>query len=136
MTARREGWESGLNGCIESALTRPFQWGQHDCCLFAADAVAAITGRDPAEDYRGRYASAAQAARLLDRLGGIESLSANAGFEEILPALASRGDIALVENDGNLLLGVVDMTGRRVAVPGAQGLLFLPLSSALAAWRV
>ena len=133
---RVEGWEKSLNDCIEAALVRPFCWGENDCCLFAADAIRALTGRDPAGDYRRRYASAAQAAKLLQRLGGIEAIPGTAGFEEVAVAFARRGDVVLAENDGNLLLGVVDMTGRRIAVPGAQGLVFLPLESALKAWRV
>ena len=133
---RIEGWETRLNDVIEAALDRPFRWGENDCCLFAADVVHVLTGRDPAADYRGRYASAAQAAKLIQRLGGIEAIPGAAGFEEVAVAFARRGDVALAVNDGNLLLGVVDMTGRGIAVPGAKGLVFLPLESALKAWRV
>ena len=33
----------------------PFARGTNDCCMFAADAVLAMTGRDLAADWRGTY---------------------------------------------------------------------------------
>ncbi len=45
---RRPDWPARLRTIIEAARERPFSWGQHDCCLFASDAIEAMTGVDPA----------------------------------------------------------------------------------------
>jgi hypothetical protein len=45
-----------------------FRWGERDCCLWAADAVRAMTGRDFAADLRG-YSSQFGALRALRRAG-------------------------------------------------------------------
>lgn len=133
---RLEGWEKRLNDTIESARDKPFVWGTHDCALFAAECVQAVTGRDYAAPFFGQYDSVAGASALLDSHGGLEGIVAAAGFAEIPPAFATRGDLALVENDGRELLGVLELSGRFVAAPGAEGLLLLPLSQARKAWRV
>ena len=54
---RADNWRTLLADFIESRRERPFVWGQHDCCLFAADWVALATGQDPAETHRGKYDS-------------------------------------------------------------------------------
>ena len=133
---RIEGWETRLNDVIEAALYRPFRWGENDCCLFAAECVKAVTGADVGSPYRGLYDSAQGAACLLDELGGLEGAVRFAGFPEIPPAMAQRGDLAIAPNDGREVLGIVDMTARQIAVPGENGLMFLPVSVASKAWRV
>ena len=133
---RIEGWETRLNDVIEAALYRPFRWGENDCCLFAAECVKAVTGADVGSPYRGLYDSAHGAACLLDELGGLEGVVSVcfAGFSEIPPAMAQRGDLVLTLNAGREVLGVV--TAVQIAVPGESGLVFLPVSTASKAWRV
>lgn len=52
---RRLNWHQHLAQTLQAAMTRPFSWGEHDCCLFAADCVQAVTGVDVAADFRGTY---------------------------------------------------------------------------------
>lgn len=86
---------------IAAASRQPFAWGRHDCLLLAADWVRTATGRDPAEAWRGTYASALGALRLIRRAGGLEALArtamssaGGAGFPE---TTAPRdGDVAIV----------------------------------------
>lgn len=133
---RQQGWEARLSALIEVSRTKPFEWGRHDCCLFAADAVMAINGVDPAADLRGNYSSAVQAADLVAKLGGLDAIPPSAGFEEVPVKYAHRGDVVLCETAGRDVLGVVDMSGLRVAVPGEEGLVFLPIAAGLKAWRI
>ena len=44
-------WRSALAAYIAETMRKPFAWGLHDCALFAAGAVEAMTGNDPAADY-------------------------------------------------------------------------------------
>ena len=119
--------------CIERQR-RPFEWGAHDCCLWAADAVHAITGQDFAEGLRGTYATAAEAARMLAQAGGVRALSTHALGEPVGPLMAAVGDVVLFEQDGRELLAVCN-GGTALAVAG-QGLEPLPMSAALAVWKV
>ncbi len=102
MGARRKDWEARLGAYLDKVRARPFRYGQHDCCLFAGNAVRAMTGRDPVKEFRGKYRSAATAQRALREIGGgdlAHVMTAKFGTP-IAPALAQRGD--LVMSDGSL----------------------------------
>lgn len=132
---RRHDWYSRLSACIEGALQRPFEWGVHDCALFAADAVLAMTDMDLADGFRGRYRTARGARRILGRGGmaGVADLAATQ-LPDVAPALAAQGDIAVVVTGDGPALGVV--TGPLVAVPGRAGLGFVPRSEATRAFHL
>jgi hypothetical protein len=56
--------------------------------------------------------------------------------EPIAVPMAGRGDAVVVEHDGERASGIVDLTGERVACLSMDGLTYLPLSAAVAAWRL
>jgi hypothetical protein len=137
---RHENWPARLGAAIEAARVRGFEWGKNDCCLFAANAIQAMTGIDPAAGFRG-YASARGAAARLKEYGGVAALAATQarrfGWPEVAPAAARRGDVVLVEDAAGEALGVVDLSGRWVLQPAGGGLAARPLMPAgLRAWRV
>lgn len=114
----------------------PFAWGRFDCCLFAADAVAAQTGVDPAAGLRGRYATELQAQRVLAALDGLEGIARAALGEPLRhPALACAGDMGLTAAPGDRTTLSVCL-GEWWAMPGAAGLVLRPMSAALMSWRV
>ena len=133
MMQRFDDWTDRLAAFLESRRAVPFAWGRNDCALFAADAVAAMTGQDPAAALRG-YSTAAEAARRMQAVGGLAALADAALGAQIDPKLAFRGDIVMLALRDRECLGVVD--GARIASPGEAGLLFLPRSAATLAWRV
>lgn len=122
-----------FDALVRARSATPLQWGVHDCCLFAADAVAAQTGVDHAKAWRGSYATAAQATTLLEALGGLEAVGAMAG-PEIHPRLARAGDVGLIDGGDRELLGVC--AGEVWLVPAATGLAAKPFEAARKAWRV
>lgn len=63
-----------LDAFLSEAGARPWRWGEADCTMFAADWVRLVTGLDPAERCRGRYATELQARRLMRRGGGFVGL--------------------------------------------------------------
>lgn len=135
---RREGWPERLAAVL--GRPDPFVWGVNDCCLFAADAVEAMTGVDPAIRQRGYRSARAAAGRLL-RHGGVEEVARGAaaalGFREIPVGFAQRGDVCLVTTAAGLdALGVVDLDGIHILVPGEAGLIAHPPDMARAAWRI
>jgi len=51
-----------------------FEWGAHDCLLFAADALVKQGRPDAAAPYRGTYGSATEADAVIDAAGGFVAL--------------------------------------------------------------
>lgn len=132
---RRKGWEQALAAYTRAALARPYAWGSQDCALFAAGAVAAITGEDFAAEFRGAYNDADSARRLLTQLGCVDVGDlASRYLPEIDPPEARRGDIVMIDGQFGPFLAVVD--GRTAVGPAARGLTHSPVSMALRAWRV
>lgn len=125
-----------LAALVHSRLAAPFAWGAHDCALFAADAVQAQTGTDPAAGLRGTYATQAGAARVIKKRGGLQAIATAAlGAPLPSPLLARAGDVGLVTtHDGTQALAVCH--GAYWLAPGPEGLCPVTLRSATVAWRV
>ncbi len=106
-----------MAAAFEAADGRPFSWGSHDCCLWACDCVAAMTGVDPAAWFRGAcdptgstlgYSSRAGARRALGRFIAAENLEAGRGFAGALEAVA----VHLAARHGMTRLAAVALAGR------------------------
>lgn len=69
LTARLSTWEADLSAYIASCRERPHEYGAHDCALFFAGGVIAMTGEDPAAPFRGQYSTAIGAAKALKKIG-------------------------------------------------------------------
>lgn len=133
---RREDWSDRLTQAVDAAYNRPFAWGMHDCALWAADVVEAMTGRDPAESYRGRYTTPRSAIKTLRDHGFADLGEAitDALGEPIEPKLAQRGDVVLVAGPAGEAAGIC--IGSISATPSRQGLFFAPMAAWVKAWRV
>lgn len=97
LTARQYVYEQFLL----TARERQFSYGLHDCCVFAADCVYALTGIDPAKGLRGSYQDQFEAAAVIKSHGGtLESLFdrclSGIAFE-IDPSRVARADIIVAE---------------------------------------
>lgn len=103
---RLADWESRLNEFTAERLHRPFEWGAHDCALFGADAVAAITGEDFGTLFRGRYRDAPGAALALREQGGGTLVRTFDRYLRRVPvAHARRGDLAMARGSIGLVMG-------------------------------
>ena len=129
-----EGWEMKLAEAVNAALDTPFAWGSHDCVLFAADVTLALTGVDYAEPFRFTYGSARGAARVAARNGGIRAIVGKALGDEIPVYEAMRGDVVMIEQDGEPALGIC--LGMVCACAAPVGLTRVPMEYAVTAWRV
>lgn len=137
---RLPGWEDRLDALLREAADGFRGWGVRDCALFAADAVEALTGHDPAAEFRGRYSTPLGAARALSRYGAGDLI---ATADAVLPrhdrpVLACRGDIVAVPfaDGGALALAVVELNGTAWVALGPDAILTGPLDAARIAWRV
>lgn len=129
---RRRDWPTHLHALVTARMRTPFAWGSHDCVLWVADCVMAITGLDLAAEHRGQYHTALGALRVVPE-GGLAAL-----VGQYLPTLDVRravtGDIVLVRLAGQDSLAVVN--GGAALGPGADGLEAVDLRAAVAAWKV
>ena len=155
---RLEAWPERLAAFIESRRRRPFAWGEHDCVVFAADAVRELTGVDHLSEFRGRYATARAAAKLLRDVGQLDAAVTARLGPAVAPRAAQRGDVVLLDLSGasashasaatdasegaermeppgvGAALGIC--LGAVIAAPGPEGLQFLPLRRVQCAWHV
>lgn len=120
---RLPDWEERLSAYIKEVRLRIARDGAAGelCALFAAGGVEAVTGRNPARRFRGRYADSA------DRLEEI----VDALLPAVPPALAQRGDVVL--HDGSL--GVC-FGADALFVGEAEALVRIPRAGWLKAWGV
>ncbi len=127
---KADNWRTLLAHFIDGRRSRPFVWGQHDCCLFAADWVALATGQDPAASWRGLYDSALSAHRIAAPFGGIGGLVIHAlkasGAVYVDAKRATAGDIIIRDSELGDVTGVV--VGRDAAFVAEFGLTFAAIT--------
>ncbi|ARZ01305.1 hypothetical protein NE897_06670 [Yersinia ruckeri] len=104
---RHPDWQQRLAQTLQVASERPFLWGQHDCCLFAADCAIAVCGVDPLADYRGQYDSALSARKVLLRGHGSLAAIFDSVFDRVPIKLAQRGDIVTFHGEQGITAGVL-----------------------------
>ena len=140
MNTRPENWPARLAAYVQARQSRPFVWGDHDCCLFGADWVRELHGVDLAGDVRGKYKTALGAARIVGHGFSLATFVgdrlADHGFAKIPVRMASRGDVvaAHVGAYSRLCFGVI--VDHRAAFPGAAGLMTIPLNQVAYAWKI
>jgi hypothetical protein len=160
--SRREDWPERLHEFLEAARSRPFQWGETDCCLFVCDAVLAITDVDLAQDFRGCYSDEAGATKVMQAyIVNAAGMGAFAARDQLLEEFASRiatengiagtavafawrGDVVLFDQDleiaGDLwkipTLGIVGLHGTHAVSTAPAGPVEIPVSECRKAWRI
>lgn len=125
-----------LRAYLAEAARRRHAWGELDCCLFMADWVQAVTGRDPAGPYRGAYDGPRQALRLLRAEGGLYALSWRLAEAAGLPlrlGAPQPGDVGVVLAARRQMGAIRTGKGWAVLTPGGYAVARLPH---LAAWEV
>lgn len=128
-----KNWESMLAKFIQSHKNTPFAWGEHDCCLFAANAVKLITGIDYADRFRGKYTTQLGSVRALKRYGkgGIKETLDEVMGEPIPRLQCSRGDVVLIMLE-QPTLGIYY---NGVWAPGLNGVVTFESPEVLCCWR-
>lgn len=141
MIRRLPDWRERLDAELQRKALCPFAWGVNDCCLFACDLVRAMTGRDYAAAFRGRYSTPIGAARALRDVAGVvclpdlcDKLAAEEPWREIEPERAQSGDWILAFGSHGPTLAI--RFGALIATPGDVGVSLIPSSRALRAWAL
>ncbi|MDO5704031.1 MAG: hypothetical protein Q4G49_03030 [Paracoccus sp. (in: a-proteobacteria)] len=101
-------WEARLSDYICRVAKTPFEYGVHDCALFAAGGVEAVTGSNPAVKWAGRYGCALGGLRQMRRVGYADHIDCAARlFPAISAAARMAGDLAVVTQGDDRALGIV-----------------------------
>jgi hypothetical protein len=136
---RLPSWRSALHAYLHDVWRKPLVWGEHDCALFSAGGVQAMTGEDFGAPYRGRYKTLAGGLRLLKKRGFDSHADLAASLlEEIHPSMAQVGDLVAVKVDdaGLYALGIVQGSRIYVLRPDAGAIGTVDLLDAERAFRV
>lgn len=135
---RLEGWEKRLEKYLSDCSSKPFEWGVLDCVLFASRGAQEVLGQsleDKIETY-GIYDKAGAVKILREHDGEIGKIFDKHLKRIAIKSNAKRGDIVVVLYDGAKAAGIIDLTGRRVAVKSAIGVDYIPISHVIASWEV
>ena len=142
---RKEHWATrDFHQFLIDHASKSFEWGSHDCALFAANAVQAITGTDIADDFRGKYTTQLGAFRTISKVTSGSTVADAAAYcaakhdltEHEHPLMAKRGDLVVINNGGDLIAGVVHLNGRHVVSVSETGLMMLPITNIVRAWSL
>lgn len=142
---RVQDWPTKLEQVINRYRDEPFVWGTFDCCLFVCDCILAMTGVDPAHEYRGKYTSEEDLAGLLAARGenGVPAIAearcSEFGYEPIPVKMAGRGDLIMFDTELGPTLGI--LIDHRIIAASLTGLQTLRLdrfwnNPNTKAWRI
>lgn len=132
---RLPDWETRLADYIGGHRKAVFEYGRFDEVLFAAGAIEAMTGEDPAAHIRGRYDTRLGALRVMRREGFRNLVEVmDVRFGTVPLGHAQRGDITLHGCGLGVCLGrdayfIGEDDGR-------HGLVAIPMRSCEIAWRI
>ena len=129
-----QDWQVRFEAFIKARRALPFAWGSNDCAIFAADCVQAITGQDPAPAGLRSHATEKQAARSLERHGGLVGIATAALGEPVPISQACVGDVVLCKSGKRDMLAICN--GSTALAPSAQGLVSVGMDDASMCWRV
>lgn len=110
--ARHDVWEQRLNAVVAKHKAMPGSWGVSDCWMMAMDAVEAVSGERIYPNLQA-YKSEAQGYKVFRKAGfklTVEEALA-AVFEPVAPMQAMRGDLGVIERDGQISCGVFTSAG-------------------------
>ena len=135
---RHQDWPTLLSNFISSHHSKEFKYGEHDCCLYACDAVLAMTGVDIAEEFRGYDKDTLP--KILKESKGVAGIATKItkkfNLATIPPSFAQRGDLAYLKDaSGQAVIGIVSMRGD-VYVASELGVVAFPIDQCIRAWRV
>lgn len=144
---RKKFWDTrDFHQFLQQRKNSPFEWGVHDCALFAADGIEAITGVDIASAFRGKYSDEAGARAAIKEVCNGETVAdaaawcaAQHGLRELQhPLMAQRGDLVIYEDvvTGQPISGIVHLSGRHLVAAGPRGLKRVGIHMVRRAWHV
>lgn len=136
---RVQNWETKLAKSIESMRNKQFAYGSFDCCRAAATVIESITGTDLMQGLE--YCSEDEAQSVIRSLGddfcaAVSSIAEQHGLEPRSPEFASRGDLVVVDLNGQQIAGVIGTDARYAVCATHKGIKQVERNNIIRAWRV
>jgi GMP synthase-like glutamine amidotransferase len=135
---RYRDWHKRFRVEADAAQSRAWEWGVHDCCVFVARMVDAISINSYADQLQRKftYSSEAEAAALVKAGGGLRLMVSAYLGDEVPWGRACMGDVVLtLDGAGTEVLGMCE--GSQVLVAAARGgVIPIPFGRSIAAWKV
>ena len=131
--ARLPGWPLRLSAVLLRARRQRFDWTGHNCAVFAADCIDAVTG----VRVHDRFAPFMRTERRARAFGpGMpHRVDIILGADRRVPlAQAQRGDVLFLNLAGHVAMGVC--VGSKAATLAPDGLTFVDMGAAQCAWRI
>lgn len=125
-------WRGLLSNYLIEVDGVAFRPGKHDCALFCAGAVRAMTGFDAAKGWRG-YRTLKEGGKRLQQ-AGYESWWDMIADRECDTSQLNIGDVALVEQDEELAGGIC--IGSHIAVLAPSGRTSVRLGQSVRAFKI
>lgn len=123
-----------LQEFLDSVRTRPYEWGIHDCAMFAARATDAVYGTSYAPRVQAFGATSARAYRALLRRGTtLETLTTSVLGEPVIKKI-EEGDVVMIGKGRRAALGIASPPLAFAAA--AVGFVPVPLHAVTRVWRV
>lgn len=142
---RVDNWPEELSQKIQEAQEKEFKRGEHDCLIWTADVVKALTGEDIASYFRGNYSTYKEGLELCRDYCGkgaglkevLDKMMDEHDFEEIdNPEFAQRGDVALVHSGQEGITCGICCQHKIYTLGPSDVLGKVKLSKAIKAWRI
>lgn len=135
---RKQNWPVLLTRGIDDWKAAQFYWGQADCVHFAVMIAASFLEDDLIAALGGviKFASEREAQEyfIAQFDGKIENIFDRALTRRPSSTFASRGDLVVVDYNGQEIAGIVADGGTLIAAKAKTGLAYLPVSAAKIAW--
>ena len=134
MGSRMSDREERLRPIVDRYRNAKFEWGVHDCALFAARCFDVQLGTNfESRILALNYHSSLSALRIIEREGGWEAfITRMIGRPPVESSGLVFGDAVLGRANGPLALGICD--DDYFMAPAEQGLAWLPMSRAIKGW--
>lgn len=127
---RKPDWVAALRREVELAERASFGYGKHDCAIFAARCVDAMTGSNIRDSFIEVVDARTTVSTLRDA-GGLEAAVTARLGAPIETGLPRRGDVCLTNPNQ---IGVC--VGTTIAIPSHAGLAHYAITDAIKHWRV
>lgn len=123
-----------LQQYLDMMRDRPYEWGVHDCAMFAANAVDNMRGTSYALKVQAFGATSARAYRALLRGGRtLESMASEVLGEPVIKKI-EEGDVVQIGKGRRAALGIACPPVALVA--SEVGYMPVPLASVTRIWRI
>ena len=98
---------------VAEVMSRPWAWGEADCCTAACDVFHLLHGVDPMASLRGAYADRAGAVRMIRERGGFSAMAQGmADAAGLAAGVGAPGEIGAGRSGGRWSLVVCIAPGQ------------------------